>query len=491
MKKQKERLNANVVGTDLVSARKEIISNKSNANFVGVAPLGDPHFEEHAKNTPRARLNPNSNISLLTSNHRGITLIALIITIIVMLILVGVTISVSLNGGLFTTTKDAVNKTQVEADKEILQEGVIGALNEELKIANAESLKNNLPEGWEVTGVGPYIATSPNGNKFDVDIDGNITLNEPATGDLLLLEKYFLGENEEGRDLSEVMDLNNFTTFYDDPNTIPDASKSISVIGSSQDIEILSEQSYRMKVYIKYKEKLYALQLIINADIEKAIGEQVLLMYEQKGREGQTVSYSYDGTEKNKKEWLVLYDEGEYVEIVNLDVMGSLTLGATATEISNREKAINSYNSAITTINNYCEKLITNPNKISVRSLGSNPNNPSSENTTKYTSESDMFKNYFSGYVIESGDENYESDYLRLILLNQAPSQICWLASRKQPRIEYDGRVCIRTLDNNFYLGGEDAGAILKCARTDIPMSGTSQTYGVCPVVKISSDQIK
>ena len=44
--------------------------------------------------------------------QKGITLIALIITVIVMLILVGVTINVALNGGLFETTKSAVSETE-------------------------------------------------------------------------------------------------------------------------------------------------------------------------------------------------------------------------------------------------------------------------------------------------------------------------------------------------------------------------------------------
>lgn len=44
--------------------------------------------------------------------NKGITLIALIITIIIMLILVGVTVNVALNGGLFSTTKKAKEKTE-------------------------------------------------------------------------------------------------------------------------------------------------------------------------------------------------------------------------------------------------------------------------------------------------------------------------------------------------------------------------------------------
>ena len=48
-------------------------------------------------------------------NKQGITLIALAITIIVMLILVGVTINVALNGGLFTKAKYASEQTEEKA----------------------------------------------------------------------------------------------------------------------------------------------------------------------------------------------------------------------------------------------------------------------------------------------------------------------------------------------------------------------------------------
>ncbi len=50
----------------------------------------------------------------------GVTLIALIITIIVMLILLGVTINVALDGGLFSTAKEAVKQTQIQAYQEEL-----------------------------------------------------------------------------------------------------------------------------------------------------------------------------------------------------------------------------------------------------------------------------------------------------------------------------------------------------------------------------------
>ena len=50
--------------------------------------------------------------------QKGITLIALIITIIVMLILVGVSVTVALNTGLFKTAQGVAKNTQLEADAE-------------------------------------------------------------------------------------------------------------------------------------------------------------------------------------------------------------------------------------------------------------------------------------------------------------------------------------------------------------------------------------
>ena len=48
----------------------------------------------------------------MMKGQKGITLVALVITIIVMLILVGVTVSIALNGGLITKAQNA--KTQWE-----------------------------------------------------------------------------------------------------------------------------------------------------------------------------------------------------------------------------------------------------------------------------------------------------------------------------------------------------------------------------------------
>lgn len=50
--------------------------------------------------------------------QKGITLVALVITIIVMLILVGVSVTVAINGGLFTKAREGATNTQKAANAE-------------------------------------------------------------------------------------------------------------------------------------------------------------------------------------------------------------------------------------------------------------------------------------------------------------------------------------------------------------------------------------
>jgi len=79
----------------------------------------------------------------MLNKEKGITLIALIITIIVMLILVGVTVNIALNGGLFTKADDAKESTQLAMDKEELQMEIVTAYDEDNKGVDLETLKDN------------------------------------------------------------------------------------------------------------------------------------------------------------------------------------------------------------------------------------------------------------------------------------------------------------------------------------------------------------
>ena len=118
----------------------------------------------------------------------GITLIALIITIIVMLILVAVTVNLANeNGGLFVTTRKAASETQAAAEKETLSAELVGAIKAggefDISAVNLpDNMKwcdegdndfNSVSKGQPSKGEASWVITK-NNNKFYVDAYGNV-----------------------------------------------------------------------------------------------------------------------------------------------------------------------------------------------------------------------------------------------------------------------------------------------------------------------------
>ena len=109
-------------------------------------------------------------------NAKGITLIALVITIIVMLILVGVTVNTALKGGLFNKTREAAKETTIAKEKEQLTALMAGEYDASTGKININNIKNQLENmGWTVS---ENNVTSPSGNEFIISENGEIKLNE-------------------------------------------------------------------------------------------------------------------------------------------------------------------------------------------------------------------------------------------------------------------------------------------------------------------------
>ena len=79
-------------------------------------------------------------------NNNGITLIALIITIIVMLILVSVTIRIAINGNLFNYAKEAVGKQKEAQLSELM------TIDEYMRLISENTDSNILIWSGEQTG---------------------------------------------------------------------------------------------------------------------------------------------------------------------------------------------------------------------------------------------------------------------------------------------------------------------------------------------------
>ena len=121
----------------------------------------------------------NVGVALQGDPQTGITLIALIITIIVMLVLVGVTINVALNGGLFDKAKNAGQLTQREVDKEYLLSLITGTLSNtgDLQITTGNLTKDD----WtaEQSENEDYLkCTSPKDEVFYVNTKTGAILDE-------------------------------------------------------------------------------------------------------------------------------------------------------------------------------------------------------------------------------------------------------------------------------------------------------------------------
>ena len=108
-----------------------------------------------------------------------------------MLILVGVTVTVAINGGLFEKSKEAAKGTEIEREKEELTSAITTAYNVETGKIDKTKLKDALGTGWSLAegDTAPYTVTSPKGNKFTVSADGTIEYtgkggdDNPPSGD--------------------------------------------------------------------------------------------------------------------------------------------------------------------------------------------------------------------------------------------------------------------------------------------------------------------
>ena len=118
--------------------------------------------------------NHTSHCTLHTS-QKGITLIALIITIIVMLIFAGITIDIALDGGLFGKAEEANSLTQKAAEKEELLLAVVASIGTDGRVSFSY-LDNNLPTKWTKEANRTY--KSPKGNVYKVNAKGAITEKE-------------------------------------------------------------------------------------------------------------------------------------------------------------------------------------------------------------------------------------------------------------------------------------------------------------------------
>lgn len=147
-------------------------------------------YREYVVNYTRLGGKEKMNFKNFKLTDKGITLIALVITIVVLLILAGVTIA-TLTGenGILTKASDASEQTKLGDEKEaigIAYSGLI-AENQGKGEITAEKLKEELIRNGRtdiknVTGENPITVEFNSGRQYDIDNNGMITENNKIMG---------------------------------------------------------------------------------------------------------------------------------------------------------------------------------------------------------------------------------------------------------------------------------------------------------------------
>ena len=134
-------------------------------------------MKEHKK---RKEININNNLNI-KNNVKGITLIALVVTIIVLLILAGISIQMLTgDNGILQRAGQAKENTEETAFKEQLQLEVLGNYDKEFRL-NSGTLKENIEKNISNSSVSgnelPLTVRNTETNKtYLIDRDGTVML---------------------------------------------------------------------------------------------------------------------------------------------------------------------------------------------------------------------------------------------------------------------------------------------------------------------------
>ena len=183
--------------------------------------------------------------------EQGITLIALVVTIVVLLILAGITINMLFSdGGIFKTVSDAVNAWN---EATVNEQESLNSLVEQIR-----NLVNETGESIDTPGENPDI-----------------------------LERYILGEDKKGVLLTDIMDME--TEKFKDNEIIKDASTSLTFLGADAIGNVIGNKYY---LTIQYNNESY----IVIANVSTYITEKLIKI----PKEATSGIEKWNGTTNNK-----------------------------------------------------------------------------------------------------------------------------------------------------------------------------------------------
>ena len=376
----------------------------------------------------------------------GITLVALVITVVVMLILAGVAIAAVVDGdGLFSKTRQAAetyeNATKEEGEK------IQSLINEIDKY-----LEGNIEEGEETTQDTnpPTIATIESSNIGETTFTLTATGADEESG-VAKYEFYLNGVLEKTIETTE-------------------GTATYNVTGKT------GGQSYKYKVRVYDKVGLYKESSEITVTTVAPIVEP-----EEVAKIGDFVNYSVVVDGVTYDQWRILdFDNNGHMEIVCYNGPSFTMRGK------------DDYANAIKILNDESEPYGEGTYGYSTRHLGSDPSNPSSYATIS-TSYVKYYSNYDSNYNPTTNSEfleqtHHESDVSAIqSFSNTAEGKkmagTSWLASRNVNTNSSRSNFHVRNVSSSGSLSSNDLCRVYSDGRENT----SSNSYALAPIVSLES----
>ena len=196
-------------------------------------------------------------------NNKGITLVALTITIIVLLILAGVTIRTITEDGLVAKVQDVTKDHKIAQEKEeimLLQNEWVmtKSITPELEQTFKGFMESKLLVSGKATSVegledGPLTITMKSGNQYEVEKNTEPEYIDPEGSVVALeqLERYVYGADGEGRSIDDIIEVSETGIIFKQ-----DPTDSTSIIHEKVKFVYIDEATYT--IYIIYEGDAYA-----------------------------------------------------------------------------------------------------------------------------------------------------------------------------------------------------------------------------------------
>ena len=467
----------------------------------------------------------------MIQKNKGITLIALVVTIVVLLILAGITISlVFSNNGIISKAREAVEKTNQAVINEQAQINELADAMENMLngITGSISPEEPLPEGavqfstveWDNGRASTIITTSEEGYTLQYQIGGIAEESWIDTTSGYEIRELTLGQIVYGR-------------LYNGTNGSKTSNITIDDIEKPQDAEInLSETNINTggnvtaEITLKDNESgvnTTASKWVYNTNSTEIGADESLytgsfsenpqtitlsattagtyylhvLTVDNAGNVTETVSKSvtvfdkkiedlkageyvnYIDNNNNTIKCVVLYDKSfNYgVQIISADSVEDVSIGKDGDFEGNRT----AYNNAIVTLNSKANEYLNTKYASSARCVGSLPDNPTYESNQYFVSSESYMNNYNNTFKDQDTNYTIDNNQMKNLGINLLDKEY-WLASRG---------IISSSESTGFYLKAvESTGPLCWIAGSDGKGFAFPFTYGFRPVITLK-DNIK